>query len=361
MWSDQWTPDGKYYVDFDSANADFVGYTVSRSGLDEIWRTDMGDNPWVTNMMYPCHAYGNMYIPIFDGFTCLEPATGKVLWRHDAGETSETPFNTWAPCYDPSVADGKVYFTTSEHSPTQPYPRGNKQYCVDAFTGETIWAISSQGNYYSVEESIAEGYLISGDEYLGKIFCYGKGKTETTVSASPKVVAKGSKILIEGTVMDMSPAQPGTPAISDEDMTAWMHYMQKGKLEPVTNVQDNQWGTPVDVKGVPVNLAAVDPNGNYHEIGTVTSDSSGLFSTMWTPPVSGKYTVFAYFDGSKSYWPSHAETAFGVEEVSVLGPIEPEPTEPEAPLITTEVAIIAAVAVASVIGVAAYWILRKRQ
>lgn len=43
-------------------------------------------------------------------------------------------------------------------------------------------------------------------------------------------------------------------------------------------------------------------------------------------------------------------------------PTEPEPTEPsEAPFITTEVAIIVAVAVAAVIGTVAYWALRKRK
>jgi hypothetical protein len=48
-------------------------------------------------------------------------------------------------------------------------------------------------------------------------------------------------------------------------------------------------------------------------------------------------------------------------------PTEPEPTEPEpteqseAPFITTEVAIIVAVAVAAVIGAVAYWALRKRK
>jgi uncharacterized protein HemX len=43
-------------------------------------------------------------------------------------------------------------------------------------------------------------------------------------------------------------------------------------------------------------------------------------------------------------------------------PTEPEPTEPtEAPLITTEIAIIAAVTVAVVIGIVAYWALKKRK
>lgn len=44
------------------------------------------------------------------------------------------------------------------------------------------------------------------------------------------------------------------------------------------------------------------------------------------------------------------------------GPTESEPTEPaEAPLITTEIAIIAAVTVVAVIGIASYWMLRKRK
>ncbi len=44
------------------------------------------------------------------------------------------------------------------------------------------------------------------------------------------------------------------------------------------------------------------------------------------------------------------------------GPTESEPTEPaEAPLITTEIVIIAAVAVVAVIGIASYWMLRKRK
>jgi hypothetical protein len=42
---------------------------------------------------------------------------------------------------------------------------------------------------------------------------------------------------------------------------------------------------------------------------------------------------------------------------------EPEPTEPtaEAPLITTEIAILAAVAITAVIGIVSFWALRKRK
>jgi hypothetical protein len=41
--------------------------------------------------------------------------------------------------------------------------------------------------------------------------------------------------------------------------------------------------------------------------------SNGFFSFEWTPDIEGKYTLIATFQGSESYWPSHAETAFVVE------------------------------------------------
>jgi len=119
---------------------------------------------------------------------------------------------------------------------------------------------------------------------------------------------------------------------------------------------------------------------------------------MWEPPVPGTYQIIARFEGSAAYGPSSATTYLGVTEApSPAVPIEPEPTEPEptepeptepeptepeptepeptepeptepeptepaeAPFITTEVAIIVAVAVVAVIGIVAYWVLRKRK
>jgi hypothetical protein len=88
---------------------------------------------------------------------------------------------------------------------------------------------------------------------------------------------------------------------------------------------------------------------------------------------------------SNSYYPSYAETYITVEEAqSPAQPIQPEPTpaepvtnefkptppeqtEPiitkaaEAQIITTELAILAAVVVACVIGVVNLWALRKRK
>ena len=102
----------------------------------------------------------------------------------------------------------------------------------------------------------------------------------------------------------------GVPAVSDESMTDWMEYLYM------------QQPKPTEAIGVPVTISVVDSNGNYREIGTVTSDTGGFYSLNWKPDIEGKYTVYASFTGSEGYWPSHAETAFAVDPATAT----PAPT-----------------------------------
>jgi len=147
------------------------------------------------------------------------------------------------------------------------------------------------------------------------------------------------------------------PAISDQDMGRWMEYLYM------------QQPMPKDVEGVKVKLYAIDPNNNYQDIGYATTDIAGNFGKSWVPPVPGEYKIMAEFEGSASYGSSSASTYLVVDEApspaTSIEPelTEPEPTEPtaESSFITTETAIIAAVIVAVIIGIAAYWQLRKRQ
>jgi hypothetical protein len=120
--------------------------------------------------------------------------------------------------------------------------------------------------------------------------------------------------------------------------------------------------------GVQVKLEAYDPNGNYQNLGTTTSDANGVFGLAFEPEVPGTYWISATFEGSNGYYGSTISTYIKVDPAPTPAtPIEPEapetPEEPatEAPLISTEVAILAVVAVACVIGVAAFWALRKRK
>jgi hypothetical protein len=172
---------------------------------------------------------------------------------------------------------------------------------------------------------IADGIMTYLNYYDMQIYAIGKGPSVTTVTASPKVVAYGNQMLIEGTVIDTAAGTAldeqtarfpnGVPAVSDASMSAWMEYvyMQKPK--------------PTDVTGVLVHLTAIDPNGNFQDLGTAVSDSLGNFAVSWIPPVPGLYTVTASFEGSKSYYSSQAGTSFVVSESAAAVPVVVTPTQ----------------------------------
>jgi hypothetical protein len=147
------------------------------------------------------------------------------------------------------------------------------------------------------------------------MYVFGKGLSETTVSAPSVEVQVGQKFTITGTVLDMSPAQSGTAAISEKDMSAWMEYLHK------------QMPKPMDAVGVTVDLTAIDPNGNLIIIGAATSDINGNFGFSWAPEVPGTYQITAAFKGSASYGSSTASTY--LTAVEAPAPFT-EPTQPPA-------------------------------
>jgi len=329
---------------------------------------------------------GKLYSGGYGGvLTAYNITTGEVMWEFAAQQVGfESPYGNY-PIAITAIADGKIYTITGEHSITQPMWRGPNLRCLNATTGEELWKISffganggaSLGGTYV---AMADGYVVGLNQYDSQIYCFGKGPSKTTVTAAPAIIAEGDYIMIRGTVTDECAGAKNlvdegkfntVPAIADEDQEDFMEYLYM------------QQPCPKDAEGVEVVLETLDPNNNFYEIGRVTSDASGMFKLMWEPPVPGEYTIIATFEGSSAYYRSYAETAIGVTEPpSPAQPIEPEPTEPvptepvptepvpTEPVPTepaptepepTDLAIIAAVVVAVVIGVAAYWALRKRK
>jgi hypothetical protein len=172
-----------------------------------------------------------------------------------------------------------------------------------------------------------------------RIYCFGKGPTATIVTASPKVLVHGDSVLIEGTVTDQSPGAKGTPAIADDSMTEWMEYLY------------HQRSMPTNAKGVTVTLDVIDANGNYRSIGTATTDISGTFSYMWQPDIPGKYTLIATFQGSKSYYASYAETAFGVTEAPSVTPQPeyPQPIDPTWTIVGMGIVLLIAIVIIGIL------------
>ena len=152
--------------------------------------------------------------------------------------------------------------------------------------------------------------------YDAQIYCVGKGPSAMSVTASPEVSAVGNGVMIKGFVTDESAGAKSAPVISDADMGPWMEYlyMQKPK--------------PEDATGVNIILEAVGSDGQTTEIGTVTSDSSGMFKKLWMPTSTGEYTIVARFEGSKAYWPSSAQTAVGITSAAPQPSITTPPTQP---------------------------------
>jgi cell division septation protein DedD len=381
---------------------------------------ETGEKLWGPTAPEPAMNFYGMMGNIYDGklfsygysgeLVAYNITTGEVLWSYTARQEGfESPYGNY-PLFLDCIADGKLYMYSTEHSPTQPLWRGSYMRCINATDGEELWkinhwqgAVSPAAGENVGGAAMADGYLVGLNLYDNRIYCYGKGPSETTVTASPKVSVQGRNVMIEGTVTDQSPGDTclgipvaGTPAISDEYMSEWMEYLYM------------QQPMPKDVEGVKVKLYAIDPNGNYQDIGYATVDIAGNFGKSWEPPVPGEYFVTAEFEGSASYGSSFDTTYFTVDEApspaqpiepepAEAEPTEPEPTEPEptepeptepeptepeptepeptepeptepettepaeAPLITTETVIIAAVIVAVIIGIAAYWQLRKRK
>lgn len=352
------------YTRWDSGIMRLIGYNIKTG--NELWRTEPTSNSgWGYFTYQHIIAYGMLMMSGYDGYLrAFDITNGHLVWEYYFGNSgTETVYGTFPTYSGFHVADGKVYVTNDEHSPDSVLWRGSKLHVVDAYTGKALWNISGMMRH----GAISDGLYTVLNSYDGQVYTFGKGPSAITVSAPQTAVPKGTAVLISGTVTDQSPGQKGTPAISDEDMTPWMEYLNMHK--PM----------PQNAKGVPVKLVATDPSGNQIPIGTTTSDIGGSFAIDWNAPNEGKYQITATFEGTNSYGGSYATTyllvgsAAGVPQPTST-PITPQPTLTGAPTLTTspsvvptpeatpgtEIYIIAAaiVIIAVVVGVAL--LLRKK-
>ncbi len=222
---------------------------------------------------------------------------------------------------------------------------------LNATTGELIYKIS--GTALGAGPAQA-GYLVASSSYDGTMVVMGKGQSKTTVTAPQTGIVSGQNLIISGSVLDMSPAQPNTPAISEESMDTWMDYLHFQM--PIGGIYNN-----ITVTGVPVSIDATDPNGNVQHLATVTSDMSGTFAYTWTPTTTGDYKITATFMGSDSYGSSYAQTYANV--VSAPATSTPAPTASNVGVATATDLMtfisIAIIAIIIAIAIATVLILRK--
>jgi outer membrane protein assembly factor BamB len=314
------------------------------------WKTPALDTsggeayPWGDFGAYSTSSYcGMIFDQSYHGLYAISWDDGKVVWNFfDPAVPFETPWGT-SPFFTRGIqiADGKIYIANGEHSPTEPLGRDWRLYCLNVTTGEEIWSTAGGGS----TGAVSDGYLTFDNIYDGYMYVYGKGQSATTITASQKTIAKGASVLIEGTVLDKSLAQPGAPCVSTDSVATQMEYLHM--QQPIDGMYHNK-----TITGVPVLLTAIGSDDSVVEIGTVTTNGYyGTFSYAWTPPSENLYTVIAQFAGDDSYGSSSAATAVSVGPAPEVQP----PTEPEAPVDNTMLlyGILVAVIIAIVLGLIA--------
>jgi hypothetical protein len=389
------------FIIFDSTAATFHCYSMLTGA--ELWESpSFADSPWATTWtVYGSltNDYDNVYLMLPDGtMAALSLATGEEVWRSTPMPSTEYTNNVVPYVEDMVMVGGNIYLYAGYSLSYQinPTPRFAMLVCLNATTGDITYTL----NGGIVPSAAANGYVLGQGNSDGILYCLGKGPTKTTVSAPQTAVPRGTAMVITGSVLDMSPAAQdydsqvlfpnGVPAVADEDMSEFMDYLYMQNSTLLNN--------PPTPDGVPVNLFVVKPDGTEEWITTVVSDSDGTYAHEYVPSSEGVYKVIAKFDGSGSYWSSTSQTYFTATPAAAAGgaieteepttpPLTEEPTtappteepttevptteeptttppteEPsaEAPFPTTEVAIVAAVAVAAIIGIGAYWALRRR-
>jgi len=406
---------GHYDVQDASAEDDVFCVSVAESRTHYGFRLSTGEQIWgpTEAQQYTDkwgYASSNSWDNIYDGkyfsgnyggeLWCRDVQTGQTLWIYNATDYYHENLhnNKWR--FRPAFfADGKLYLENTEHNPFDPQHRGTPFICIDIESGEEIWRIPYRGSEWSSTPIIGDSIIAMYNNYDQRIYAIGPGPSKTTVEAPLTAITQGSSVIIRGTVMDVSPGTTdpkiairfpnGVPAMSDADMTDWMLYVY------------NQFECPADVEGVEVFLRIQDPNGEWYSA-TVTVDKNGVFSHSWAPAIVGDYHVTAMFEGSKSYYKSEATTTFTVDQAPVPSyqgpsaddiaaataqrtinmlpaypdvptasevaqetvnqlPAYPEmPESPEIPAyLTIDLVIIAAVAIAIIIGL--YAIIKKQK
>jgi hypothetical protein len=362
-----WDPTNGVFVFSDKESFANWGYSLANGNY--LWGPSYppstGSVDWNYMIWYtPFCQYGKLYSCAFSGLLyCWDVKTGSLEWIYGNGgagnstaATLITPYGFY-PEFVEAVADGKIYLVGNEHSPNSPMYKGSLLRCINATNGAELWTIFGWGNMMSGScAPIADGFLSVYNPYDGQIYTYGKGPSGLTVSITDDVIQLGSSIMIKGTITDISSGTKqneqaarfpnGVPCVSDASQSAWMEYIYMQKPRPTNTT------------GVPIRLSVLDSNGNYRQIGTTTSND-GFFSFNWTPDIQGKYTVYASFAGTESYWLSNALTAFAVDAAAPTASPYPVTTLP--PMEMYIVAAAAAIIVAIVISFAiTILVLRKR-
>jgi len=317
-----WSGSGAY-VELDESALAVTGYSLSTG--QKLWGPTALPNasPFSSLGANAIVADDFIYIWLYGGDVySYNILTGALKWEyHTPPAGYESPYgrnSIWTFTVG-TIADGKL-FVPEGHMYSPPLFHDAQQLALDLETGEKVWSIDA----FDVTSgpAISDGVMVTLNAYDNQIYAYGKGPTKITVSGPDTGSTMDIPVMIKGTVTDISAGSlqqavaanfpNGLPCVSDESMSDWMEFVYM------------QQPCPATITGVPITIDVIDSNGNYRNIGTTTSDSSGTYRFTWVPDIPGDFAIIATFEGSDSYYSSYSRDGFTVMPT-------PEPTaEPTA-------------------------------
>ncbi len=351
-----------------------------------------------------------------DGYIyCLDAANGIQNWKKFIGANATLVYQTQVRyASSPKVFDGKVYVGS----------KNGIFYCLNTANGNIVWTFDTQNRQLSSTPAISDGavYVTVGGTnnrtYSESTITTGDNGTLYKFDAN-----NGNKIWETGVPFYIARSMrhfQGSPVVGDgivfQSSNNWATYA----FNASTGAQ--MWCFAATNAGsLPNTVTPAYANGRVyvHEYFSIACLNATTGEKIWSTwlareqlggPIYAdgriyvsselkvfwvldaltgeKYDFYAWDDfcwsnpciyAGNLYWGTAGKKVFCFEQASygetiyygtaptpesssgIASLLESDEPEPSAPFITTEVAILAAVAVACVIGVAAYWALRKRK
>ena len=221
------------------------------------------DYPWSSIGGFGAYSIASAYGMVFRGaynyIYAFNWTDGKIVWKYEA--PTYAPFET--PYIDTNgtevysfnagctIADGKMYLYNTEHTPTWPLTRGWGIHCINITDGTLLWKLDNPMTGWRYRRRLLRSLATAG---TGTCTSSARAKAPQQSPHQTLAVPLGTGVLIKGTVLDQSPAQPNTPCVSKDSMSQQMEYLHL--QQPIGGLWNN-----VTIIGVPVSLTAIDSNG----------------------------------------------------------------------------------------------------
>jgi outer membrane protein assembly factor BamB len=174
--------EGRVFIMCDNS----ILFTLNATTGAKLWQYRTSDDLSQTYAeSSPAYAYGHVYAAFSHFLTCLNPATGAVLWGFQPGFIQRS-----SPC----IADGKVFLSNNDRN----------LYIIDANTGNRLQTVIQFTGIADSSPAIADGkvYIGSSNSY---VYCFIPivPPVSTTISCitRPTSIPVSQGMVVEGLIL----------------------------------------------------------------------------------------------------------------------------------------------------------------